>query len=327
MATGWGRKTWGASDWGDLSNETVSLSGISLTSSIGSSVGRAGADAGTISGIQLTLTNAGAVAGSSVDVSVTGSLESLGVGTVTTPIGQEINVTGSQSSTSIGSVTIDDTTLTGEGWGRGSWGEFAWGDNFSVLATGISLTASIGNAIGFTDHTVEVTGQQLTSTFSNPSFSIQIDGDVTVLAAEDQLDALTTASTVTADANVDVTGIQITGSIGTAVGGLKTPVDVSGIQASMTLGTFTLIQTTVESPTGIQATMSLGQHADIPGQIIGVSGLQATSSIGSVTVTANGLTNVDGIQATLSAGSTNVTAWSEINPGVNNSWTEVDRAA
>ena len=36
MATGWGRKTWGASDWGDLSNETVSVSGIALSSSIGS---------------------------------------------------------------------------------------------------------------------------------------------------------------------------------------------------------------------------------------------------------------------------------------------------
>ena len=30
MATGWGRKTWGASEWGDLSDETVSVSGIAL---------------------------------------------------------------------------------------------------------------------------------------------------------------------------------------------------------------------------------------------------------------------------------------------------------
>ena len=37
MATGWGRKTWGASEWGDLSDEIVSVSGISLTSSMNQS--------------------------------------------------------------------------------------------------------------------------------------------------------------------------------------------------------------------------------------------------------------------------------------------------
>ena len=44
MATGWGRKTWGASEWGDLSDEIVSVSGISLTSSIGSESVTANAD-------------------------------------------------------------------------------------------------------------------------------------------------------------------------------------------------------------------------------------------------------------------------------------------
>ena len=53
MATGWGRKTWGASDWGDLSNETVSISGIALSSSIGSETITADANV-SVTGSQIT---------------------------------------------------------------------------------------------------------------------------------------------------------------------------------------------------------------------------------------------------------------------------------
>ena len=118
-------------------------------------------------------------------------------------------------------------------------GEFAWGDNFSVQVTGIQLTSSIGEETAFTDVTVSVTGQQLTATFSSPSFSIQIDQDIFVLASEDQLDALLCIY-MYCRCNVSVTGVQATMSQGTTIGGLKTPVDVTGIQATMTLGSITL---------------------------------------------------------------------------------------
>ena len=51
------------------------------------------------------------------------------------------------------------------------------------------------------------------------------------------------------------------------------------------------------------------------------------SSIGSVSVTGGANIDVTGIGLTANIGSVNVTAWSEIDPGVNNVWTEVDRAA
>jgi len=53
---------------GDLSDESVSVSGISATTSIGTSTTQANADV-DVTGSQLTFTNAGAVAGSSVDFS------------------------------------------------------------------------------------------------------------------------------------------------------------------------------------------------------------------------------------------------------------------
>ena len=73
--------------------------------------------------------------------------------------------------------------------------------------------------------------------------------------------------------------------------------------------------------------MSLGQHAEIPGQIIGVTGLELTSSIGSVSVEGTSDVSITGISSTISVGQVNVTAWQEVDPGVNNIWTEVDLAA
>src|SRR6056300_694718 len=276
MATGWGNKTWGASEWGDLSDETVSVSGISATTSIGTSTTQANADV-DVTGSQLTFTNAGAVAGASADVSVTGIQLTFSPGEEVIGIG--VNVTGSQATTSIGSATVDETTLTGEGWGRDAWGSFAWGDNYSVAVNGISLTSSIGDETAFTDHTVEVTGSELTSTFANPSFSIQIDQDIFVLASEDQLEGTIGTLEFDADANVTVTSAgQLTASVGITVAGLKTPVDVTGIELTSTIGTITLQQSTNEPATGQELTASLGTAEEIPAQIVGVTGIELTGS-------------------------------------------------
>ena len=34
-ATGWGAKSWGDGEWGDLSDQTVTLTGVSATTSVG----------------------------------------------------------------------------------------------------------------------------------------------------------------------------------------------------------------------------------------------------------------------------------------------------
>jgi len=319
----WGALSWGTNAWGNQADIDVDVSGSSLTSAIGSETITAGA---TVSPTSVTITSSQgtSIAGTSALVQVTGSLESMAVGQTVVGIGAVTS--GISMTSSIGAATVDESILTGEGWGRAEWGEFAWGVNYSVAVTGQSLTSSIGEEVGFTDVTVAVTGSEITSTLGN--FSIISDVGITVTFSEDQLDFSIGTLTFDADANVQVSSAgSLTGSVGDTVAGLKTPVDVSGIQMSMTLGTFSLEQNTTESVTGIQGTLSLGQHSEIPGQLIGVSGLQATSSIGSVTIEANAKIDVTGIELTASVGSTSITAWAEINPGVNNTWTTVDRAA
>jgi len=312
----WGQSTWGSNDWGG--------SGLSLTSSIGSETVTADANV-SVSGIQLTSSQGTTVGGTSVLIEDPGPVTmSSGIGSTVVGIG--VPVTGTVFNTQIGAATVDESILTGEVWSRGAWGSFAWGVNYSVALTGQSLTSSIGEEVGFTDVTVAVTGSEITST--QGSFSLKIDQDIIVLAAEDQLDFTIGSLTINADANVTVSSAgSLTGSVGNTVAGLKTPVDVTGIQMSMTLGTFSLVQTTTESVTGLQGTLSLGQHTEIPGQIMGVSGLQATSSIGSVAIDAGAGIDVTGIELTASIGSPNITAWAEIDLGVNNTWTPVDLAA
>ena len=323
-ANSWGGLSWGSGPWSDQGQIDLSATGQSLTSSIGSLQSVTGDADVSPSGIQLSSSQGTSAGGTSALVQVTGNLESLGVGQVTSGIGAL--TTGSSMSSSIGQISIDGDLLTGEGWGRGEWGEFAWGDNFSVQVTGQSLTSSIGDETAFTDGSIPATGSQ--ASFTQGSFSLQIDGDVIVLAAEDQLDFTIGSSSLSGDANVDVSGISMTSSQGTTVGGLKTPVDVTGIQGTFSQGNISLEQTTIEPVTGISATMSLGSHAEIPGQIIGVSGLSITSALGEEgPITADAIVTPTGIQLTGSVGSPNITAWAEIDLGVNNVWTPVDLAA
>ena len=324
IEVGWGGDTWGENEWGDLSGSVPTITGQQMTSTVGTATTVSAEANVSVSGISLSSSQGSTIGGSSVEVSVTGSLESMGVGQVQVGIGAIVS--GISMSSSIGAATVDETTLTGEGWGRGEWGEFAWGDNFSVQVTGQSLTSSIGNETAFTDVTVGVTGSSITST--QGSFAIQIDQDIFVFASEDQLD-ITNAGVegTTGLASVNLTGQSITSSQGNVVGGLKTPVDVSGISMSMTQGNASLIQTTVEQPTGISATMTLGQHAEIPGQIIGVSGLSITSSLGEEGITGDGQITLSGQSLTSAVGGVNITAWSEIDLGVSNTWTPVDLAA
>tara|TARA_R100001509_G_scaffold115360_1_gene70424 strand:+ start:217 stop:1527 length:1311 start_codon:yes stop_codon:yes gene_type:complete len=319
----WGGLSWGNGTWGDQGHIDFSATGQSLTSSIGTLQSVTGNSIVQPSGQQLTSSQGATAGGTSALVQVTGNLESMGVGQVVSGIGAL--TTGSSINSSIGAATVDESTLTGEGWGRDTWGSFAWGVNFSVAVTGQSLTSTIGNETAFTDVTVDVTGQSLTST--QGIISLKGDFGIIVFAAEDQLDFSIGTLTFNADASVSVSGVSMTASPGTAVGGLKTPVDVSGIQASMSIGNISLVQTTTESVTGISATMTLGQHAEIPGQIIGVSGLSMTSSLGEEEVVGGALVIPTGIQLSGSVGNPNVTAWSEIDLGVNNTWSTVDLAA
>jgi len=317
----WGGLSWGSSFWGNQGHIDVSVTGVSLTSSIGNETNVIDHQQ-TVSGQQLTSTIGAAVGGASVSVQVTGSLESMAVGSTLVGIGAI--TTGSSITSSIGTATIDESILTGEGWGRAQWGSFAWGVNYSVALTGQTLTSSIGEETGFTDITVSVTGSSLTST--QGIISLVGDFGTIVNAAENQINfTMGSVFGLQADANVSLSGISLSGSIGQVVPEPKFVADVTGVQAAFSMGTIALEQTTIEPVTGQTITMSIGEEGQA--NVYPVTGSTMTGSIGSVTVTGEAGIDVSGIQLTASVGPPNITAWAEVNPGVNNVWTVVDRAA
>jgi hypothetical protein len=322
-STTWGALTWGEGVWGEQGNISVSATGLSTSSSIGSLTSVTGGSDVSPSGQSLTAVNAGAVGGTSVDLAVSGISASAGVGQVVSGIGAV--VTGSSLTTSIGAVTIDETKLTGEGWGRDTWGSLAWGDKYSAQATGQSLTSAQGSVVAKTDVDVSVTGLDLL-TITQGLSSIQIDNNVFVFASEDQLDTSVGSTSQTGLANIGVTGNSASTSIGQVVPEPKIPVDVTGVSLTASIGTFSLVQGTTEPATGQSATISLGTVDPVAVYPVTTAGL-LTSSVGSVTATGTAVFPVTGIGLTSNIGSVNVTPWSEINPGVNNVWTEVDKAA
>lgn len=296
MAKTWGAQTWSAGTWSDQDSNAVELSGISLSSTIGTLE-----FAGSVNGWGRAEWGSGAWG-------ITGSV-----------------LAGGQSlSADLGTISVE--ALVEIGWGRGGWGNRAWGETYSVLPAGQQATLSQGTAIGKTDFTAVVTGLDLL-TITQGLNSIQIDNDVFVFASEDQIDtAIGTVPSVTGTALVQPTGQSLSGSIGQVLPEPKIPVDVTGISASLTLGSITLIQTTNESVTGQGATLSVGSITPVSIYPVTTAGL-LNGSVGQVVATGTANINVSGIGLTGSIGSVNITAWSEINPGVNNVWTTVDRAA
>jgi hypothetical protein len=296
IPTTWGERTWGDASWGQqtglvtdtgtattAANANVNVTGIAS----GTSVGSISLDIG-------------------VTPIVTGIAATSSIGSGSIALGRQQDVTGISASTSIGSVSIEPTQLTGEGWGRRTWGNLVWGGAFSAQAVGQSLTSSQGSVTPITDVSLSVSGFDLL-TITQGISSLKIDQDITVFASEDQLDTSIGSTAQTGLANVSVTGNSASTSIGS-------------------LGTISLTQTTNESVT-TAGLLSSSIGSIIPVSVYDVTGQALASSIGSVVVTGTGVVSVTGIGLTANIGSVNVTAWAEIDPGVNNVWTEVDKAA
>ncbi len=297
IAIGWGGQAWNIGTWGDVASTGANLTGISLSSNIGS-------------------------------VEFAGATQGWGRpswGTASWGLFGTVLAGSQQLSTGIGTVVAEG--LVEQGWGRGKWGNRAWGDTFSAQATGQTLTSSINAVSPKTDVSVSVSGLDLL-TITQGLNSIQIDSSIFVFVGEDAM-TLSRGSQSLVQSTVESPGTAglLQTAIGNTIAGLKIAVDVTGISASLTLGSISLQQSTNEPVTGQALASALGTIASIPTQTVGVSGFGLTTAINSVTTTGTATIPLTGIGLTANIGSANITAWAEIDPGVNNVWTEVDKAA
>ncbi len=315
IPTTWGENTWNDASWGQQTG---------LVTDTGSATVSAGANV-SVTGIAATTSVGSVTLDIGVTLTVTGIAATTSVGDESIALGMQQDVTGIAATTSVGATTIDESELTGEGWGRRSWGNLAWGDAFSAQATGQALTTSQGNVTPITDVSFSVSGFDLL-TITQGISSLQIDQDITVFASEDQLDTSIGSTSQTGLANVSPSGIAATTSIGQVVPEPRLDVPVTGISASISIGSIALEQSTNEPVTGQSATVSQGTVTDFIAYPVTTAGL-LSGSVGQVTIEGVANTSVSGIQMTASIGSVNITSWQEVDLGVNNVWREVDLAA
>jgi hypothetical protein len=292
----WGAQTWGAGTWDDQGSNAVEVTGVSATTSLG------------------TLPYAQSLSGWGRDT----------WGSAAWGIQGTIAITGQSLSSSIGTVSVD--AKIEQGWGRGAWGNRAWGETYSVELTGQQATTAVGTAIGKADVSVSVTGAGLL-TITQGLNSIQIDNSVTVFVGEPALQTSpgSVVGGISGNSELQVSGQGLTTSVAAVIPEPLVEIPVTGSSLTTSLGTASLVQTTTEVVSGQTANLSVGSIT--PVSVYSVTGQALASSIGSVTVTGQAGIDVTGIGLTANIGSVNVTAWSEINPGVNNVWSEVDRAA
>jgi hypothetical protein len=279
--------------------------GIVLTGSMGdeSNTGTANVP---VTGIQATITNAGAVAGSSVNVSVTGVSLTSSIGEETIDIG--VTITGQELSVS--NLTFTQDTLTA--FGQAPFATQSPSE-FKIPSVSIEATTGAGQLPTFLLQTTLGT------------FSVTADGNVSVVVTEHTMNSSVGDVSITGHANVSVTGTQMTMSLGDESAFTDHTVEVTGQELTMSQGDETVTADANVTLTGISLTSSIGSVEQ--NSIYSVTGISMTMSMGEETTQSNARVIPTGIQLQTSTGSPNITSWEEIDPGVSNVWTEVDLAA
>ena len=290
--TGWGRLAWNDADWGEGRDETVSLTGIEITSSPGS-----------------------------INTEVAYLLEMIGSNhSLTSSVGSpevfgEIGVPLTGVSAEFATPTMSYVgTLVG--WGRDSWGDNSWGEspNQVIPLVGQDATASVGAPT--LKFAYELSSQVATTSVGSLSFVISPTISLTGQAATSDEGLLGLAFGVSTE---PVTGIALTSSLGTP--GLEFgPSSITGVAATTSVGDITTGSVELLNITGVSATVSVGSI--LPADVVGLSGQSSTSAVGSITPT----DVVQGLvldQLTSTVGLLGIQAYANIDTGSNTSYTSV----
>ena len=296
---------WSNGAWGNGDN-TVSVSGIGLTSSLGEET-VTGAASVTLPSVSLTATAGDAVAVGIAEVTPTGASITSSFGSLSIATDQNISVTGIGMTSSLGDESVAVTKTIG--WNRDTdintgnpigWSEQQWGAvGGSFALTGQALTASLGDESPATDQNISVTGLGTTSSIG--TFAISGDGQTTVVAGAE---TAMQSSVGTAEADPEFVVSASGNALTSAVGTVGTSVFVTGVGLTSSLGEETQ-ETSYEAPS-----------------------VSATSSVGNVNIRTDVSFTITGVSVTSATGTLQGTFWSQVddsNSGI--TWTEVHKAA
>jgi hypothetical protein len=311
MADAWNEGTWGQGFWGQQSSVTVTLTGVSSTFALGTESVVADSLV-TLDSLQLTSAAGTAVAEQQSVFTFTGVSSQFNL-SLSFAVGDET-----------GSGTVD------AGWGRNTWGSFAWNENITqtvslegvgmsttlgtttqevgtgviVSATGLGMTSALGSTTQ-TGTAVE-TLDSLTIGAALSGATVSGEGSVGVVAPSDQLDFAIGTPVIDIFTQVDAPSVAMTSAAGTLVAEADALVTLGSLSSSFSLGT-----ETVEVGTGV---------------IVSVSTVALSFATGTETVEGSALVNITGLDLSVVTGNPFATPWANVVTGASNTWTEVDAA-
>ena len=246
---GWNQQTWGLGTWGLLGDISVSLTGISLTTSLGDETITAGATA-----FPSTNLLTASLGNEAIDIAVVAFPSGIPMTNVLgiADAGPDAMATGNQANMALGTIEAYNQT----GWGRQFWGSNAWGvegQYANVDVSGIAMTAALGTSTeisaGATVTLNTLNIAQLTLGVVDPAPDAMIQGNF-MIAALGQIG-------MTGDVPQDVTGIAMSANLSSVEVELNTPVDITGIAMSANLGSVGVVIHVDVALTGLALTMNL----------------------------------------------------------------------
>ena len=227
---GWGSDTWGYETWG-ISGLNIQLTGIGLSFSLSSVSTQSDVDDFTVTGQQATV-----VAGTGTEASSTFTAEITGIPLTATLQYQEavVDVTGIAMLMQEGDETPDANTIaqvsanSAATWnGNFAWGYGVWGNE---QITTLAMSMQEGNL--------------------DPAPDVALTGNAAAMFLGEE--------TITGDANLSLSGISLTFTLGTAVGDANTIASPSGILLSMQEGDEGTTANARVNVTGNALTMATG---------------------------------------------------------------------
>ena len=292
--TGWGRLTWNTVDWGEGADETISVTGFGLTSSVGS--------------INIEVKYLLEMIGS--NHSLTSSVGSLQVdGEIGVPL------TGVESTFATPTMSYVGTLV---GWGRDEWGDNSWGESPNQVLTlvGRDVTTSVGSLT--LEFAYELSGQEATTSVGSVSFVISPTVSVSGQTATTDEGILGLAFGTSTEPIANVSATSSLGTPGLTFGTSTEP--ITGVSSTFGLGDITITSIELVDVTGVSATSGVGSI--ITEVAYELSGQAVTTSAGSITPPdiVQGLVTDE---LTSTAGIIGIQAYANIDTGSNTSYTSV----
>ena len=327
MADAWGENNWGEGFWGQQSSITVSVTGVSTTTALGTETVEADCLV-TLGSLQVSSALGTVVAEPENVYFPTGVSFQTQLSGVTVQEGAGV-VAGSL----LMSFATGDETASGTvdaGWGRNTWGSFTWNENIEFITnvTSVTMTTDLGTPtveVG-TGVIVSVTGLAMTSALGDTTET----GTALIEPTALTIGAALSGVTVSGEGSVGVVAPsdQLDFAIGTPFIDIFTQVDPVPVTMTTTLGSATIEADALVEPTGVSTSFATGTPTIEVGTgvIVSVTGLSSTFAQGTETVEAGALVNVTGLDLSIVTGNPFATPWANVVTGASNTWTGVNAA-